>query len=501
MTGHGHEDSILKTYHFDEEHAETHQGYEEPTGFPAPIYRYRINIEAINQFVEDAYFWTIDELRQAWSFNKFHKITDVFAASEQSAFFGVSEQRLGAQQDRAAQFLRGISEMTKSLFQLVRELRIIDERLGFYEHTFNRKVDTEEAVGSEITLKGVWVDQVEGGAKNAGSVYGLANTVGFTTLPDLFFRIRADDRGAEKKKELEFDTAIKTISDDIDKKVDAMEGFNEKVKEVLKRKLTQYYVWKLRTYKELQTRRNFTIKYLKQHYETIRLYMGWVKPYLRNIRRLQLDEKQMDSTELIGAFEGATMEIEVMAIKQRPGHAYHPVMICHWFYRTRPALNYQQEGYQRGPAHTGQFDLTLRSYVWSEAEIENYKRMRAAEDLELLKSINDSIKDAMESLGDDLKKYLDEQNYKERMEAEAKAAKAKHKPSLFAPITDVTKGFKELFGSLAKAPQIFKSGKKKDSLGNPIHLEEEIEVATSEIKTISYQVYKNYKKLHGMLTW
>ena len=91
---------LLGKYKFkDEESAELVSGVFEKTGYPKPLRRYRIVVEAIHAYLEEAYYWTIDELEMSWSFNKFEKITDIHAASEQSAFFGVSEQRLGMQQD------------------------------------------------------------------------------------------------------------------------------------------------------------------------------------------------------------------------------------------------------------------------------------------------------------------------------------------------------------------------------------------------------------------
>ncbi|MBI2145601.1 hypothetical protein HYU18_04755, partial [Candidatus Woesearchaeota archaeon] len=368
--GHG-GGNLLARYRFGkEEQAELVSGVKEPTGYPDPAFRYRISVEAIHAYLEEAYYWTLDELELGWSFNKFDKIVDIHAASEQSAFFGVSEQRLGLQQDKASQYLKGISEMLKALFQIVRELRIIDERLGYYRHTFERKSD-DESVGSDITLKGVWVDQVEGGTKNAASVYGLAQTVGFSVLPDLFFRIRANDQGGNKIKPEEYDGFVKKVLEDVDQKVSKMEGFNEKVKEVVKRKLTQYYMWKLRTYKELDSRRKFTIKYLRQHYDTIKLYMGWIKPYLRNIMKLQMAEKLLKgekARELVTAFEGSLIEVEVLSYKRRENKKFHPCVLVNIFYRTSPSMVYVQEGYQRGPGHTGKFDLTLRGYVWNDEQ-------------------------------------------------------------------------------------------------------------------------------------
>ena len=500
--------SLLKKYFFDtEEEAELVSGVKEKTGFPKPENFYRLIVEAINLPIEEAYFWTIDELRYGFSYNKAIKITDINAAAEQSAFFGVSEQRLGLQQDKAAQFLKGISEMLKALFQIVRELRIIDERLGYYNHTFNRseKKKDEEASGSEITLKGIWVDQVEGGVKNAASVYGLSQTVGFTVLPDLFFRIRANDIGLHEVAARDFDEATNRVVDTVDKAVASIEGFNEKVKEVLSRKLTQYYMWKLRTYQELKTRRNFTIKYLRQHYDTIKLYMGWIKPYLRNIKRLQMAEKlvRSDMADLITAFEGALVEIEVLTYKDT-GKKYKPVILVHMYYRTRPALSYVQEGYQRGPMHTGKFDLILRCYIWSDDQIKNYVNMKEAEDMNLLSGVNEAIHESMEALGDELRAYLKEGG--EKFDEEEK--KEEQKTNEFAntiksaaePFTSVLSGVKEIVSPLAGGlPKLRKKGaaKKGDDVADSL----EITTLRRELKRAAYTTYKNYKKMHGMLTW
>ncbi|MBI4438803.1 hypothetical protein HY640_02635 [Candidatus Woesearchaeota archaeon] len=466
------DEKLLKRYGFGQESAEEHLLHvQRPTGYPKPDFRNRIVVESTGQPIESAYFWIIDHLRYDWGYTTFTKITDVFAASEQSAFFGVSEQRLASQQEKAAGYLRGISEMIKALFQIVRELRIIDERLQYYIDSYE---DRPSAQSSEITLKGVWVDQVEGGVKNAASVYGLSQSVGFTILPDLFFRVR-----------------IKNI-DQLDSEVDRLE-FNDKVKEVLKRKLRQFYEWKKRTYNELSTRRKFIIKYLRQHYETIKLYMGWIKPYLRNIRRLQLDQKKLESADMIAAFEGSMIEVEVLAKKEDPGYRkFKPYILIHFMFRTRPAMQYVGEGYQRGPMHTGKFDLTMRAYVWSQHHEENYIKMREEEDLQLMSMINDSIKESMEALGDELKHYLMEggETFEPPRQAEKKPA-----PSLIEPFKAVFDGIGEIFESMAPK----KEGKKEHE--DKVAIADEIKKANGTVKKDIYETYKNYKKMHGMLTW
>ncbi len=506
------DEALLKRYNFgEEETAELVSGVPEKTGYPKSSYRYNIVVEAINAYIEEAYFWTIDQLKLGASFNKFVKITDIHAAAEQSAFFGVSEQRLGLQQEKASGYLRGISEMLKALFQIVRELRVIDERLGYYRHAFERKSE-EEAVGSEITLKGVWVDQVEGGTKNAASVYGLAQTVGFSVLPDLFFRIRANDAGGHKVKPEEYDAFVKRVVEDVDQSVNKMEGFNEKVKEVVKRKLTQYYMWKLRTFRELDARRKFTIKYLRQHYDTIKLYMGWIKPYLRNIMKLQMAEKLIEKDkayELITAFEGSLIEIEVLSYKHRAGNKFHPCVLLNIFYRTTPSMTYTQEGYQRGPSHTGKFDMTMRGYVWSDEQIKNYLRMKEEEDLKMLSMINDDIKASMDALGDELKQYLKEagETFPEdeaKKAEEEKERKAKLSNSPLEPFIGVFGGLKEIVTSFGGGirPAGKQSLKRQLTGGkSDVKLVLEIDAATKELKTAIYGTYHNYKKMHGMLTW
>ncbi|MBU0535586.1 MAG: hypothetical protein KKE20_01370, partial [Nanoarchaeota archaeon] len=157
----------IKDFGFEEEKAEEVLGSEIPTGWPRPIgksrgkayplARMRLVYEVYNQSIEELYFWAVDNLHEEEEFTEFLKIQDVFAASEHSAFSGVAMQRLGLYQDKVSQFLATIGKMIKELFQLVREIRIIDERLELYIKS-NQGDDA-----AEISLKGYWIDLVEGG--------------------------------------------------------------------------------------------------------------------------------------------------------------------------------------------------------------------------------------------------------------------------------------------------------------------------------------------------
>lgn len=434
------------------------------TGYPAPLRRYRIIYESFQNSIEECYFWLLNYLRYDLGFLQIDKLTDVFAASEHSAFFGVAQQRVGLQQDKVTQFLATIGKMIKDLFQLVRELRIIDERLGYYKDSYRMASRSRES--AEITLKGIWVDMVEGGAKNPASVYGLARELQFTTLPDLFYALHP----------------IK--SRDVDEIVDKLE-FNRKVKEVLKRKLRQFLGWKETTYKELQVRRTFTIKYLRQHYDVIKMYMNWVKPYLKNIRRLQLEGSKAETPDLVAAFEGSMVEIEILGRWIPEGNKeYYGVVLIHFDYRTRPTLSYQQEGYQRGPIHVGETKITWRLYAWNDEDIENYKAMKAEEDFELLSTVDASVKAAMDALGDDLMAYL-------REAGETLPGKKEEKKEAPQP---------RLFGLLSpKRPARPKKPKPKKK--DKFRAKEEKKAAEKGVKPLMWISYKNFKKAHSMVTW
>lgn len=479
---------LLEEFNFEEEVTEIASFRKGPwavggTGFPKPDHRYQLILESFNQSIEESYFWVLDHLKHTLGFPEIEKITDIFAASEQSSFFGVAWQRVGLQQDKVSQFLATVGKMVKELFQLVRELRIIDERLTYYYASIKREKGWESA---EITLKGIWIDLVEQGSKNPSSVYGMARELHFITLPDLFFSIHPQTGG------------------EVDGMVDKLVQFNRKVREVLKRKLRSYIEWKKQTKKELEVRRRFTLKYLKQHFDIIRMYISWVKPYLKNIKRLQTADRSK-SPDIISAFEGSVIEIELLAkklpskfeVKEEPhqNKKVYTCMLINFDYRTRPQMSYQQE-YQRGPLHLGRLQLTMRGYAWSEEEINRYIKMKEKEDMQLIMDVDSSVKNAMEALGEELEHYLEEASKRDTREEE-KAAPAPPLQSPLTPFVGVFKGFIEIFSPLIPKGASTARVKKEDQF----EIGKEKELALTNLKKSLYTLYYDYKYTHGLLTW
>jgi hypothetical protein len=449
------------------------------TGWPKPTKRHRLVHEAFNMALEELYFWTLNHARMDMGFYDVIKVTDTFSASENSAFFGQSAQRLSIQEDRASSFMRGISELVKTLFQIVRELRIIDERLDVYK-------DWKKSKSADSTLKGLFSDFAEnkGGQMQPGSIYHLANQVGYAVLPDLFFN------------------TIVYNKEDVDKIVDKLE-FNPNVKSVLKRKLYQFVVWVERTEKELYARKKFQIKYLRQHYLTIKMYMAWVKPYLKHIRRLTMSEDQLDSPYLISSFETSATEVEVIAYVKKGKGKLCPVILMSYYFTTRPVLQYNQE-FNRGPVHIGRAIWTIRAYAWTEDEMKMYVAMKDMEDRELLGLVDEQLKSAMEMLGDDLDKYLKEAEGELDAEGEkgdVPAPKEKLEPisgnmSVFDPFVSIFKGFGEIGKAFLPSSFSF-SAKPKQA----VYTDSDRKKIAKDAAAKMWGIYKNYKKAHGLLSW
>ena len=463
-----------------EEEAHIHENEQYyKTGFPKPGRRYKLEYEDFDMSLEEMYFWSLDHIRQDMAFPRVDKVTDIFSASENSAMFGQSSQRKSIQEDRASNFLRTIGQMVKTLFQVVRELRIIDERLEIYE-------SWKESKSADSTLKGLYIDFAEnkGGQMQPGSVYHLANQVGYASLPDLFFNTQVYSQ------------------EEIDDVVDDLE-YNEDVKNVLRRKLLQFVKWKKNTHEELKNRRSFQLRYLRQHYNTIKTYMSWVKPYLRHIKRLHMNQEQLDSADIVSSFETSAQEIETLAIKPMPNDQYNAVVLMTFRFKTRPVLQYQQERHQ-GPVMIGRGTMELRNYAWTDHQIEMYKSMRESEELEMLGLVDDQLENAMDLLGDDLERYLNEAKGNEPEEegsGEMDAEEARNlrkkltsKQSIFDPFISLGKGFKQIGSSFV--PKL--SSSSSDDSGPPA---EKKGAALGNAEFAMWMVYNNYKKAHGLLSW
>ena len=467
----------------DHEIAELSKNQLVTTDYPASLTRYVISLESWHQSIEQYYFWCLNFLNDL-GFPMVHKITDIFSASEHSSFYGAAGQRLGLAQDKVGQYLATIGKMIKDLFQLVRELRWIDERLEVYREAFaqdkeGNKLPKLPSKGAEVTLKGMWADLVDGvvgGQRTGSNIFTMQQQLQFTSLPDLFFSIHPQD------------------INDIDKVVQEQAGsFNESLRNVLSRKLHQYIAWKKATYDEIRQRRRFTLDYLRQHYYVIKLYISWIKPYLRHIERLTGSSDLFANPRLVSAFESSLIELEVLAKIVPAGESAFSCILLTFEYHTKPAMQYTGDaGYHRGPIHVGTTQITWRSYAWTEDQIKDYIKYKEAEDINfMLTAVDDSLKSSMEQLKSDIEKYLDEA---QKQKPDEEKGEKKNSIDLLEPFTAVGKGIYETFGALIPNMPKLSFGKKREEKG----VSDGVKGMAKKLCFVHYNVFK---KAHGLLSW
>ncbi len=199
----------------------------------------------------------------------------------------------------------------------------------------------------------------------------------------------------------------------------------------------------------------------------------------------------MLTPDIISAFEGSLLEIEFLAAqlpvnqaKQTQNKHVHSCILAHFLYRTRPSMSFQQEGYQRGPVHVGKVEIDLRAYTWTQKQIDNYIELKSNQDFELMRSISDSVRSAMDSLGEELQSYLNE------------ASHLKNKPTIRTSNMTFFDRFKK---TLVSSSDFSKETKYKDPPKEL--LKKEASFAAGDVKNKMFWTFKNFKKAHNMIMW
>lgn len=453
---------------------------------------YRLILDSMRSGIEADYFWILRFMKSISYFGlrmdgeegEVLKLRDLYGAAESSSYWGNIEQRRTTQVEKFGQTMQIISGMIKSTFQILRELRIIEERMEYY-----KDYDKGDQAGA-VALKSVWVDMVEGGSKNPGSVYGLSTQVGFTILPDLFFKF-------SPKNSQEVDKILKGLE---------KEHINRKIREVLGRKLKQFIIWKEKTQKEISVRETFMLRYLRQHFNSIKLQINWIRPFLKNIKQLEFSDWRNDP-DLLKSIETAKTEVELLGInfqyiEKNPEtdfetikefQEYYPCVLVRMSFVVLPQMSFQKE-YSRGAMQTGRTLIRIGPCVATAQDIKDYRDYQDEEDIDLIASLDSSL-DAMK---EDLNHFLEkagEQSVIDAKKQEEEEKQSMHE-GILEPFKAIGSGFKEMFAVFSSKKQ--EETKTKYKLSAKL-AEEEKRKAKSIASGKAFTVYHVFKKAHGMI--
>ena len=466
------------------------------------IHRLRIFRDSMGVSIEESYYWFMRFMRKGTGADKFgaprgpphgfgmnavavYKLKDVFDASVASSFHGQIGTKITAIQQQVSNTLSQIGQLIKTIFPIVREIRIMDERLDYYKGSFSSTLGDPKARENEIALKSTWIEVVEQGMQNPNSVYSMATKLGFITLPDLFFAINPHGKDVETQR--------KNLTKILNSKTKGLD-LNLKVKEALTKKLVQYYTWKAKTYNEMSHTWKFRIKNLRQHYNVIRLYMSWLKPYLTSLKHLQMKQSfDKDNPDLVSAFETSKLELELLGEIKR-GKKYSACLLIKMDYVTRPEMTYTPQG-QKQPTHIGHMEVQIFPFVATQEEIEFYKEQTDKETLKYFTGSEiDMVKDieeAMSSLGSDIEEYIREAETGKRKKEVKKSGVKKEgsQEGFFEPFSALIDSFKDLVPDFSTSKE-----------GDDLNLQaEKGKMAGTAAKT-AWWIYDIYKKAHGMYT-
>ncbi len=448
--------------------------------------KYRVVMDSAQTGVEAKYFTVLRALTDPIPFGRglvepegrIIKTKDIYTAGETSSYWGAVEQRKGAQIDKFQQIMQNVGGMIKAMFQLLRDLRIMEERLEFYEDA------NKGGSSSEVHLKSVWIDQVEGGIKNVTSVLGLTAEVGFAALADLFFTIHP-------KTDADVEKEVKKLKDS--------HGINKKVREVLGRKLKQYLIWRKKTYKELLVGQKFKLGYLRQHYSVIRLYLNWLRPYLKNIKRLQMKTEGIATDkDVLAAFETSKIEIEFLAIRDKYEKGtprgkvtkdfkdFFPVTRVRVNFVAMPDMSFQSD-YQKGAIHRGQTEILIDGIALSKDQLEEYQKQLYESDLDLLAVVDSSI----EALREELSYYLEKAGGAFEIYKKKEPKEKKQRMSLRKGFLEPFVALGDFFKDISGVDLAFKTDK--------INISEK-KSAQKMAEVDSYLAYYIFKKQNRLLT-
>lgn len=431
-----------------------------------PSAEYHLTYDSRSEGVEPIYFWILDFMRDSSGLGlgdeNVWKYKDEYDAAVASGFFSEMGSRVSQMQDRAMKLMASINAIIRSIINLLYDLREFEIRLESYDDLESGDSDKREA--AELALKQVWMDKVDI-QRGVGSINMMVQRLEFVTLRDAFM-------------------AAKDEAD-----VDKMD-LNDRVKRILKPRISEYLKWLEYSEKELRKRFKIEKSYLKSQVASLKYYTKWTKPYLIAAHKLGL--RDFRSPDIVNAFNSMELHLGLFGIEEvKPDEVdekYEGLKLEKKFYacieaeirfRTVPQAFRGEAGSRY--VHAGRTDVTLKSYAMSSENLDKLKELKEKEDFELIDEMTDESLDAIQ---EDLDKYIKGEEEEEE--------KKKKKPKFEWPFGNVLKGFGD---ALSPVGNIFKGG-------GSSYIENRMKKVCAGLAAKKcYALYDIYKKAHGMVTW
>lgn len=493
-----------------------------------PVATHHIILEEPSLRPDKMYFWLLDFISSESSLG----FKTVYKADESTAFGAMSQygnqfqQVRGGKQQVAQQYLKTISEVMRSLFPLLYEIKQSDELLALYEaadrmgefgsyeemqHPKSRK-HVENYFAAERTLRDKWATEADG-----GKLFTLARPQqqqgpGYVLLPHWFFTTKL-------RHPKEDETWPEVISESIERLVEEKKITRE-IANVLGNFLLRFKIWQQESYKQLKATRSFKVSFLRQQYANIRLYVEWLKPMLHTIRdmlpKLGRNSPYRNHPErnpyLYESLDTTQMMIDLVAVKEseediiKAKKKYYQVAIITLTHRTS-MLTFKIGG-QNQNIPFGANDIRMDGYIWTKEQIDFYLEKKAQEEFDILEALFDSLDDVKDQIETYLKEGIDTDYAKtlKRRYGEDDFRKIKGSSRDAMSVASLVSPFGHLFGGLRAGFMPFLLllqplgfSKKDDSARE--WAESIQKDSAGKIKGLIFTIYDVFKKAHRCTTW
>ncbi|MFH1290817.1 MAG: hypothetical protein ABIH92_05420 [Nanoarchaeota archaeon] len=434
-----------------------------------PTEQHTLAYDAFSQNLEPVYYWILDYI------DKFYggadKLIDNFVSAAGSGHFAEMQGRATRMQEEAMKMMQTAGVLTKSVIQLIYDLKEFRIRLDQYDELKSQDPHVRNA--AKLSLKQIWMDNVDMKRGNS-AIKAMAQNFDFVTLIDAFMAAES----LEGLKDLDL---------------------NDRVRRILEQRLADYERWVVESGRELRKRFEIEKTYLRSQVNSLKIYARWAKPYFRAAR--QLEQNATYNANIVTAFNVMNLELVILAkgkydpkaevyegdlpkgVLNQKFRKSTPVALIEFKFRSIPDRSDQKGGY----SFRGRVDVTFTSFALNDDELQVLKEQVEEDDFgEVFKMVEGATTESLDQIKNDLEEFLGNGILGESPE------EAKDEES-----SDVNP-FTALF-SFAK-----KKDKKDLSQGVPKDNDFEKVLRNQAIlkaRIDCRKLYDNYKRTHGMPTF
>ncbi len=374
-------------------------------GLKNPIEKHTLLYDNFSQALEPVYFWILDYLEKEYDALPPEKLIDNFLTSVGSAQFGEMGQRQTRMQEEAMKMLATSGTIIKSILNIIYDLKEFKIRLSVYDDLKSK--DSSVKNSALLSLKQIWLDQVDAPKRANTSLKGLSQQFDYVTIIDAFM--------------------VANSLDDV-KRLD----LNDRVKRILEQRVPEFLKWTKESEQELRKRFEVEKVYLRNQVNSVKLYARWIKPYLKAAR--QLEQKALTTPSLINTFNTTLLELAVLGIGKydletdvsfgvlpklfyKIKRTYYACVVVEYKYRSAPERT-QQGSY----GFRGRVDITFTSYALHKDEIEILKKELEKDDIgDLISLIEGATTESLDKIKADLDEFLEEKSKEEKKEESQEA--------------------------------------------------------------------------------